>query len=71
MNTNELFEKVISQRGWYKPLGILKQNALTYKKNFQNEKLGEVAMSNILEKLGYEKTVSWVESNKNGAKEEK
>ena len=59
MTTKELFGKVIQERGWYVEAGIRKQNAQTYKKLFEADKLGETSMSNILERLGYDKTVTW------------
>ena len=59
MTTEQLFSQMVEKRGWYKSIGLRPQNANTYKMKFQKGELGEAAMSNILTKLGYEKTVIW------------
>jgi len=59
METRELFEKIISIRGWGNSLEISPQFAYDLKKRFKQGKLSEDVMGNILEKLGWKKTVFW------------
>lgn len=63
LTTQQLFSKVISVEGWYKPLEFSKQYAYNLKCNFNNEKLSELKQQSILLKLGYEieKPITWKE----------
>jgi len=61
--TDKLLKSLISNHNWYAGTGIIPQNAYTIKKRFENGKLGEKAMTGILEKLGYEKRVEWVKKS--------
>lgn len=65
MTTKELFESVIAKRNWQKNTGLTPQEAQVYKWRFRRGKLGDVAISNILIKLGYKKTVTWSKKEKN------
>ena len=57
--TEKLFAEVISKRAWYKPLGVTAGSGSTYKMRFENGKLTEGTMIKILERLGYEKVITW------------
>lgn len=59
MTTNELFAEIIKKRNWQKGTGISPQYANTYKERFKKGLLKEAAVSKMLEKLGYEKKVTW------------
>jgi len=61
-NTRDVFEMEISRKEWYKKLGYSRHNASIIKKRFYDGEIGEVWMSNILEKLGWKKTVFWEKS---------
>jgi len=61
-NTRDVFEMEISRSGWYKKLGYSRHNASIIKKRFYDGEIGEIWMGNILEKLGWKKTVFWEKS---------
>jgi hypothetical protein len=53
MTTNECFEVLITQKGWYKELGIPVANALNYVKNFKAGKLSTDKIELLLQNSGY------------------
>ena len=59
METKEIFNQIISKHNWYAEIGLSAQYAYDLKKRFNAGKLGEKAMSEILIKLGWEKSVKW------------
>jgi len=61
-DTCDVFEIEIVRSGWYKSLGFSPQFAYDLKKRFKQGKLSEDVMTDILEKLGWKKTVFWEKS---------
>lgn len=53
MTTKEAFEKLTSERAWYKGLGFERVTASSYVNRFKEGKLSIEKMEEILEKAGY------------------
>ncbi|HEY0056279.1 MAG TPA: hypothetical protein VGB63_13060 [Pedobacter sp.] len=53
MTTKEAFEELISQRAWYKDLGLSEKAASSLKTNFKAGKVSIEKMEELLEKSGF------------------
>ncbi|MBC8053747.1 MAG: hypothetical protein H7Y13_11850 [Sphingobacteriaceae bacterium] len=53
MTTKEAFEELISQRAWYKDLGLSEKAASSLKTNFKEGKVSTDKMEEVLEKSGF------------------
>lgn len=53
MNTKEAFEQLISQRGWYKDLGLPEGTGSSVKTYYKKGKITLDRMEYLLKKAGY------------------
>jgi hypothetical protein len=58
-----LFEKIISQKLWYKSLGYDHVHAYTLKRRFYAKTLKLSTIEKILRQLGYTKKIYWTIEN--------